>query len=217
MQRNLQYQFWAIQLMASSLASILGIGFWLYCSEFGLTQPLYQSSVTPVTIAQAIRRIQVADIGSQIYEQLPNLPSENRYISQETGEVAENDTFVGRFIRYHLYIKGRSPLSRFDWKLTVADYLGANEVMFENRYPSGNALNTNPMVSDRQAMNNLTRAERNALVNTIVRLLNPNLPVNSSPQPTTNSSEPSPAQSSPRTTPLPPQPQPGDADLLKLN
>jgi hypothetical protein len=157
----------------------------------------------------------VQEIGSQVYQQLPDLPPENRYISQETGEVAENDTLVERFIRYHLYIKGRAPLSRFDWKLTVADYLGVNEVMFENQYPSGNTLNENPMVSDRQAINSLTRAQRNNLVNTIVELLNPNLPADSPPQPTAPSSEPSPERSSPRTNPLPPQPQPGDADLLK--
>ncbi len=90
--------------------------------------------------------------------------------------------------------------------------------MFENQYPSGNTLNENPMVSDRQAMNNLTRSQRNDLVNTIVKLFNPNLPQDNLSQPSTNSSEPnSSEQSSPRTTPLPPQPQPGDADLLKLN
>ncbi|MGB3535129.1 MAG: hypothetical protein WBA13_16650 [Microcoleaceae cyanobacterium] len=166
--------------------------------------------------AQARRRIRIPEIGSQVYQQFPDLPKENRYISQETGEIAESDTLVGRFIRYHLYIKGRSPLSRFDWKLTVADYLGANEVMFESQYPSSTTLNENPMVSDRSAMNNLTRSQRNNLVNAIVKLFNPNLPDDSSSQPATNSPNPQlPDSSSPRTTPLPPQPQPGDADLLK--
>jgi hypothetical protein len=216
MQPNFQSQSFQIQLIVTGLASLAGIGVWISHLDSGLAQSLQPKSDDSLHLAQDLRRVRVQEIGSQVYQQLPNLPSENRYISQETGEVAENDTLVERFIRYHLYTKGRSPLSRFDWKLTVADYLGVNEVMFENQYPSGDKFTENPMVGDRQAMNDLTRAERNDLVNSIVRLLNPNFPADFSPPPATGPSESSPEQS-PRTNPLPSQPQPGDADLLKLN
>lgn len=215
MQPNLQSQPFQIQLIILGFASLTGLTAWIFPLDSGLAESRGSNPVHSLEVAQAVRRIQVQDIGSQVYQSLPNLPQENYYISQETGEVAENDTLIQRLIRYHLYIKGRSPLSRFDWKLTVADYLGVNEVMSENQYPSGKTLNQNPMVSDRERISSLTRSERNDLVNTIVKIIDPNLPANSSPQPTTNSSEPSPDPSSPRTTPLPPQPQPGDAELLK--
>jgi hypothetical protein len=214
-QPNFRSQPFQIQLIILGFASVTGIIVSISDLDSGQAHASQSNLIHPVQIAQSVRRIQVQEIGLQVYQRLPDLPRENRYISQETGEVAENDTLIQRLIRYHLYTKGRSPLSRFDWKLTVADYLGVNEVMSENQYPSGNRLNENPMLSDREVISSLTRAERNDLVNAIVELINPNLPSDSSPQPATRPSEPSPEQSSPRTTPLPPQPKPGDADLLK--
>lgn len=212
---NLQSQPFEIKLMVFGLASLTGMSTWISDLDSGLAYAIELNLVQNIQVAQSVRRIQIQEIGSQVYQRLPDLPRENRYISQETGEVAENDTLIERLIRYHLYIKGRSPLSRFDWKLTVADYLGVNEVMSDNQYPSGNTLKENPMVSDRAAISSLTRSQRTNLVNTIVEMINPNLPSDSSSQPAASPSQPSSEQSSPRTTPLPRQPQPGDADLLK--
>ena len=70
------------------------------------------------------------------------------------------------------------------------------------------------MESDRKAMEKLTRAERDALVNVLVSLFNPN----SAPEPTPSAREtptlapPPPTSASPSTTPS--LPTPGDAQLL---
>ncbi len=206
MKQNLQRQSFRFQLMGWSLVSLTIIGVEVSLGNAGLAQSHQR--------AQTVR-IRVQDVWQPVYQRLPNLPKENSYISQETGEVAENNTLVGRFIRYHLYIRGRSPQSRFDWKLTLADYLGINEGMTDIEYPSNSALKENPMVNDQKAIRSLSRTERRALVDTIFDLFNPHLSDLDSSQPTplpssSNSSE----QSLPRSTPLPPQPQPGDANLL---
>lgn len=178
------------------------------------------SIVTFVNSAAVAQRIRVEDIWQKIYQQLPDLPLENTYVNQETGDVSTNNTLVSRLIRYHIYSKGRSTNYRFDWKLTLADYLGMNERMEPATYPSGTSLKTNPIEGDRAAVRRLTRAQRDALVNALVSLFNPqvNQPQPTSPQPAASPSPvvtPSP-QPSPTTNPrFPRQPQPGDADLLR--
>lgn len=116
-------------------------------------------------IAQIIRS---DDAWKKVYEQLPDFPKENQYINKETKKVAEDDTLVGRLIRYHLYVKGRIPFYRLDWKLTLADYLEINGRMNEDNYPSGNKLNKNPLEGDVAAIQKLNRAQRNALVQALV-------------------------------------------------
>ena len=78
----------------------------------------------------------------QIYAQLPDLPLENQYIDQETGDRDEANTLVRRLIVYHLLVKGRPPFYRLDWKLTLADYLGANELILgaSNQYTADEQL-----------------------------------------------------------------------------
>ncbi|MBE9127250.1 hypothetical protein IQ257_19285 [Coleofasciculus sp. LEGE 07092] len=159
--------------------------------------------------AQALRP---QDIWRQVYERLPNLPLENQYISTETGEVAENNTLASRLISYHLYVKNRPPNYRFDWKLTMADYLGVHEYLTESQYPGNKTLQENPMEGDRSVIETLSRSERDALVNVLVSIFNPNRPETSEPQ-LREFPSPSPAPN-PRTTPK--LPQPGDADLLRL-
>jgi hypothetical protein len=107
-----------------------------------------------------------SDVWRQIYQQLPDLPRENKYISKETNKVAENNTLVSRLIRYHLYVKGR-PTYRLDWKLTIADYLGANEIMYDNNYPGSDTLKQNPMEGDIAAIRHLNRRQRDALVDAL--------------------------------------------------
>ncbi|MEO1386844.1 MAG: hypothetical protein AAFV85_05625 [Cyanobacteria bacterium J06634_6] len=112
------------------------------------------------------RRVTPSVIATQIYQQLPYLPLENQYISSRTGTAATEDTLVSRVIRYHVYIKQRPSVFRLDWKLTLADYLGAFERIDPERYPDYN-LQENPRANDIEAIASLTRAQRNELVNAL--------------------------------------------------
>ncbi|MEH1932933.1 MAG: hypothetical protein V7L14_04245 [Nostoc sp.] len=156
------------------------------------------------------QRITPSDVWQLVYQQLPDFPRENQYISKENGKVAENNTLVNRLIRYHIYTKGRAPIYRLDWKLTLADYLGANEIMYDTSYPGNDSLRENPMEGDRKAIKSLTRSQRDALVQVLVNIFNPTSQNTLPPSPNTT---PSPTTSTP---PQPPQPpQRGGAELLR--
>jgi len=126
---------------------------------------------SPTALAQT--RIRPRDLWRLVYEQLPDFPLENDYVSQLSGEVNPDNTLAERLIRYHLFVKGRTPQYRLDWKLTLADYLGANEIMYEGVYPSADVLTKNPLEGDREAIANLTRSQRDALIDVLVRLYTP--------------------------------------------
>jgi hypothetical protein len=158
-------------------------------------QPAYAQRITP------------SDVGQVVYQQLPDFPRENKYISKENGNVAENNTLVNRLIRYHIYTKGRAPIYRFDWKLTLADYLGANEIMYDASYPGNDSLRENPLEGDRKTITSLTRSQRDALIQVLVNIFNPTAQNTLSPSPNI---APSPSRS---TTPQPSQG--GGADLLR--
>ena len=160
---------------------------------------------TQPAIAQLVRS---SDVWRQVYQQLPNLPLENQYISKETGKVERNNTLVSRLIKYHSYVKGRPPNYRLDWKFTLADYLGANEIMEEGVYPGNDSLRQNPIDSDRAAIGKLNRVQRDALVEVIVNIFNGSTPL--APTPDT-SQQPS---ATPTTSTAPRLPRPGDAKLL---
>ncbi|MBR8837189.1 MAG: hypothetical protein DSM106950_25080 [Stigonema ocellatum SAG 48.90 = DSM 106950] len=149
-----------------------------------------------------------SDVWRQVYQQLPDFPRENKYVSKETGKVAENNTLVSRLIRYHVYVKGRAPNYRLDWKLTLADYLGANEIMYDNSYPGNDTLRQNPIEGDRAVIKRLNRQQREALVQALTNAYNPNQKT-SAPTPD-SSSQP---QQAPPTPPQ--QPKPGDAQKLR--
>ncbi|BAY12569.1 hypothetical protein [Calothrix sp. NIES-2098] len=139
-------------------------------------------STTFIGIQPALaQRISPSDLWKQVYQELPNLPKENKYISKETGKVAENSTLVSRLIQYHIYVKERSPIYRLDWKLTLADYLNANETMYDITYPGNNTLRENPIEGDRAAIAKLTRSQRNALVQVLTNIFNSSSPA--PPQP----------------------------------
>jgi hypothetical protein len=114
------------------------------------------------------QRVDVGNVWQKVYQQLPYLPKENNYTRKEGGSVAENNTLVSRMIQYHTFVKGRPPNYRFDWKLTIADYLGINEAMTDSSYPGANTLRRNPLDSDRAAIKKLSRSQRNALVQALV-------------------------------------------------
>lgn len=122
----------------------------------------------PTAIAQTVS---VNDAWQQVYQQLPELPREDQYVSRQTGKVDPNNTLIRRLISYHVYTKGRPPNFRLDWKLTLADYLGVNEVIEESRYPGSDTLRQNPLAGDRAAIQRLNRQQRDALVQTLVNVL----------------------------------------------
>ena len=149
------------------------------------------------------------EFGMQVYQRLPNLPLENKYVSKDTKKVAADNTLVTRLLQYHLYLKGRAPGYRLDWKLTLADYLGANELIDEVAYPGNATLLTNPLEGDRAVITRLNRKQRNELVQVIVSLFNQNTRAATSP-----SNQANPQIPAPTSTPF--SPRPGDAQRLKL-
>jgi hypothetical protein len=170
---------------------------------------------TPPQIAQQLPlpSARTRDVWRQVYQKLPDLPLENKYVNRETGKVDADNTLVDRLIRYHVYVKGRSPTYRLDWKLTLADYLGANEAIQEKTYPGANILRQNPIEGDRAAIARLNRKQRDALVQSLVSGFNLNssaAPAAETPTPPQPSTAPSPT-----TTPSFTRPQPGDAQLLE--
>ncbi|NJO41413.1 MAG: hypothetical protein HC769_13695 [Cyanobacteria bacterium CRU_2_1] len=177
-------------------------------------QFLTTSTQLPMAVAQQFDVAQRFDIDNawrQVYEQLPDLPLENQYVSQETGDVAQENTLISRLIRYHIYTQGRPPQFRLDWKLTLADYLGVNERMVASAYPSADTLDINPMQGDVAAIQSLDRAQRDALVQILVNIFAPEFTTTETTEPPADSlSQPTPSTNSPNDR----EPQPGDAELL---
>ena len=171
-------------------------------------------------VAQQARtqRAQSDLVWKQVYERLPDFPRENQHVNRESRQVAEDNTLVGRLIRYHLYVKGRSPLLRFDWKLTLADYLGINEPIEETTYPSRATLRSNPYEADIAAIRRLDRAQRRALVQALVDSFTATAPQPATPSPTPDSTNTQPPVPTPAPMPRQPPPPPtgaGTADLLR--
>ncbi|MBD1903595.1 hypothetical protein H6F83_27220 [Coleofasciculus sp. FACHB-125] len=195
-------------MLRFAVASLTALFLFPWGSIFNPSSSLFHLSEQPA-IAQMYG---TQDVWRQVYQRLPDLPLENQYISKETGKQASENTLVGRIIRYHVYVKSRPPNYRLDWKLTLADYLGANELIQESLYPGYDTLQKNPMQSDRAVIERLNRVQRDALVQVLVSLFTPNsqqqAPVPSpsaSPQP----------QAAPKPSGGLALPQPGDAQLLK--
>ena len=153
-------------------------------------------------VAQAQVSIIIGDRWRRVYEQVPGLPLENTYVRRDTREVDSEDTVIERFMRYHLYDRGRSPLFRLDWKLSLGDYLGINETIPIDTYPGNTTFTENPRRGDMRAIASLSREQRQKLVDVLVALFTPE------PEPATRPSvAPSPTPS--------PTPESGSAsDLL---
>jgi hypothetical protein len=152
-----------------------------------------------------------------VYDLVPDIPLENHYISRSTGEVATENTLIGRIVFYHTNVRRRSPLFRLDWLLTLADYLGVNTWIDPSTYPSATTLNENPLDGDRAAIASLTRAQRHTLVEALVLTFNPAYLSNLQATPIHTLTAPAhtpPPTTPPPPSPLPPLPQPGDAQLL---
>ena len=173
----------------------------------GTSLNISNSFLAPPSFAQSARP---QELGMQVYQRLPNLPLENKYVSKDTKKVAADNTLVTRLLQYHLYLKGRAPGYRLDWKLTLADYLGANELIDEVAYPGNATLLKNPLEGDRAVITSLNRKQRNELVQVIVSLFNQNTRAATSSSNQAKPQIPAPTSS----TPL--SPRPGDAQRLKL-
>ncbi|WP_293142967.1 MULTISPECIES: hypothetical protein [unclassified Microcoleus] len=179
-------------------------------SVSALEPSLLRGSGSRELVAQqsAPQQLRAQDAWKLVYEKVPDLPIENNYISKETGKVDPNNTLVGRLIRYHVFVKGRPPNYRFDWKLSLADYLGATpDYLVEGVYPGKDVLRENPMERDRAAIQSLNRKQRDALVQALVDVFTEN----SGPSRTPAAGE---TPKGRETSPEIPQPQPGDAKLL---
>jgi hypothetical protein len=149
-------------------------------------------------------------VSQKVYQAIPNFPKENFYVNKETQVVDSDNTLIARLVRYHQYIKTRPTIFRLDWKLTLADYMGKNEIFKEDRYPGYSTLTESPLEKDRQAISSLTAEQRDELVNLLVSIYNPNYQ---------NNAEQLPRQDNPslRNENISPSfqlPQPGGADLL---
>ena len=166
----------------------------------------------PPATAQPVR-FKLEDIWQKVYESLPSFPLENQYINSTTGEVDTDNNLVSRLVEYHIGRKSRSPYYRFDWKLTLADYLGVNEKLPELDYPGNNTLEENPRESDRAAIEQLNRAQRDALIEALISAFNPNRSPVTTPTPTPTTSPPPTPTPKPRV--IPALPQPGDSRLLR--
>ncbi|MEB3293050.1 MAG: hypothetical protein VKJ24_07810 [Synechococcales bacterium] len=153
----------AVRKRFSILFLLLGFTLSLFLSVGGAIAPLG----LPVQ-AQIVRINEAAPL---VYQQIPSLPLENRYISKKTGKVDEKSTLVARLIRYHAFVKGRPIQYRLDWKLTLADYLQVNDFIEPGTYPGGETLRENPLERDRTVIKSLTRLQRDQLVQVLVNLL----------------------------------------------
>ncbi len=161
--------------------------------------------------AQSILRPE--DAARMVYEKLPDIPLENQYVRKDSGQVDPDHTLISRVIRYHRDVQRRAMQYRFDWKLTLADYLGINQPVREERYPGSDTLTQNPWERDLKIINQFNRRQRLALVDLLADIYGAENPIPPARSPQTL---PSPDPSSPQPTPTskPPLSQPGDAQLL---
>lgn len=149
---------------------ILGI---IATSAIILSSPFLNLNTNIVGIQPAIaQRMASSNAWRQVYQKWSEFPLENKYVSKKTRKVAKNHTLARRLIRYHVYLKGRAPNTRLDWKLTLADYLGANEIIYDSSYPGSDTLRENPLDGDRTAIKRLNRRQRNTLVQILVNIFN---------------------------------------------
>lgn len=206
LQRSKFVRWMAIALLTSSLVVALG---W----RGEVRSPL---SLSPVA-AQVPPTFSFNNAVPLIYEQVPFLPLENQYRDGD-GNPAPESTLLSRMIRYHISVQRRIPYFRLDWKLTMADYLGVNEPIYAESYPNANVLQENPREGDMAAVQQLSRAQRDELIDVIVLRFNPlasDLGVTTSPA---NFPDETPPIIAPSPSPTPAsrlrEPRPGDAQLL---
>ena len=148
------------------VASHLGLGL------MGLTDQPAQAQP-----ALVLRRVDPVAIATQIYQQHPDFPLENTYLNLSDQSPAPDNTLVSRFIRYHIFLKDRPGNFRLDWKLSIADYLGAFQEINPDVYPFHDLLTENPMAGDIDAIRQMTREQRNLMVQSLFDLFTGQTPL----------------------------------------
>ncbi|MEO1124872.1 MAG: hypothetical protein AAFX95_12390 [Cyanobacteria bacterium J06639_16] len=167
------YRSWVRHLVRYTTLALLVLGLTLFSGisisgfTFGDGAVWAQASLS--------RRLQRGEVSEAVYQRLPNLPMENQYVNVDTGDPEPGNTLATRLVRYHLYTKGRITQYRLDWKLTLADYLGANEPMDAERYPLANRVTVNPLEGDRQVITGLSRRDRDQLIQVLIEVCHPEL------------------------------------------
>lgn len=155
MEKGEQMKRWQRSLLLGSMMSSLCL-----MSFFVPPQGPLGVKLMPSAHAQSSERRAIA---SSVYTQLTDFPLENHYVHTETGKVDPTNTLIYRLLQYHTNVQSRPVLSRFDWKLTLADYLGVNEWMDEERYPD-RFLQSNPFHRDVEVVQTLNRQQRDTLI-----------------------------------------------------
>ena len=186
--------------------ALLGLGIVFILGTNSNSSAIAQNPPT-VSNTSSIRAEGAAAI---VYQQLPYLPKENEYRRKETGEIDPEHTLISRFIRYNQDLKKRTNRYRFDWKLTFADYLGANETIDPETYPGSVTLTTNPFATDVKAIQALKRRQRQELVDLLAFIDKPQV----TEKPAKTKSSPTPQATPKDESGKPSLAKPGDAQLL---
>ncbi len=105
------------------------------------------------------------EASTALYQAVPDFPKGTR-----PEESQADQSLIRRLITYHLYIKNRSPYSRFDWKLTLADYLGYNEIVAMESYPGRDALGITIFINDQRLINKLSPGQRETLILNLLKI-----------------------------------------------
>ncbi|NEO84222.1 MAG: hypothetical protein F6J87_08210 [Spirulina sp. SIO3F2] len=206
---------WAKASLKYGLAGVVSLALVLWgldgehfvAAQSQSTEPTNAPTAACAQAAQGNRNIRAAE---QAYGQLSDFPRENTYRLADSNKVQDCNTLLYRLIYYHTRTKRRSPSLRFDWKLTLGDYLGAHETIIPDRYPTATSLDENPLERDRSILDQLNRQQRNVLVNTLVVIFEGQIP--------SSAPDEKPVEVTPVPEPLQPEtpatPQPGDSRLL---
>ncbi len=136
----------------------------LYSKKFWIPGLCVIAIVLSIALPSQARVVRTAEVAQKIYTELPSIPLENQYFNQKINKIDPQNTLVNRILRYHAYTKGRPVELRLDWKLTIADYLEANDIMDPATYPSHDVLSKNPLEGDRAAVTSLSRSMRDRLI-----------------------------------------------------
>jgi len=190
--------FFLLALLGFGLVSLIGTSH----DSFAIAQTPPPSSNTSSIRAEGAAAI--------VYEKLPYLPKENQYRRKETGEIDPEHTLMSRFIRYSQDLKKRTNRYRFDWKLTLADYLGVNETIEAETYPGSLTLATNPFETDVKAIQALNRRQRQELVDLLAFIYKPQM----TEKPAKAKVTPTPQSTPKNESGKPSLGKPGDAQLL---
>jgi hypothetical protein len=194
------------RVLSFFVLALLGLGL-VFILRTNPHSPAIAQNPPTVPNSSSIRAEGAAAI---VYQQLPYLPKENEYRRKETGEIDPEHTLISRFIRYNQDLKKRTNRYRFDWKLTLADYLGANETIDPETYPGSVTLTTNPFETDVKAIQALKRRQRQELVDLLAFIYKPQV----TEKPAKTKISPTPQATPKDESGKPSLAKPGDAQLL---